>query len=70
MGPKDLATPAHLISSPRPTPRKKKRPRMNKKGPNCWETSQTKVTEGESGTPSKTVLPRVPNKRTNTVGQL
>ena len=33
MGPKDLGTPAHLISSPRPRPRRKKRPRMNKEGP-------------------------------------
>ena len=39
VGPKGLATPAYLISSPRPTPRKKKRPRTNKEGPNCWETS-------------------------------
>ena len=29
MGPKDLGTPAHLISSPRPTPRSKKCPRTN-----------------------------------------
>ena len=39
VGPKGLATPAHLISSPRPTSRKKKRLRTNKEGPNCWETS-------------------------------
>ena len=30
----------------------------------------TKVTEGESGTPSKTALPSILNKRTNVVGQL
>ena len=30
VGPKDLATPAHLISNPRPTPRRKKCPRTNK----------------------------------------
>ena len=29
MGPKDLGTPAHFISSPRPMPRRKKCPRMN-----------------------------------------
>ena len=29
VGPKDLGTPAHLISSPRPTSRRKKCPRMN-----------------------------------------
>ena len=38
VGPKDLSTPAHLISSPRPTPRRKKCPRMNKEGPSCQET--------------------------------
>ena len=37
MGPRDLATPAHFISSPRPTPRKKKCPRTNEEGPNCQE---------------------------------
>ena len=31
VGSKELATPAHLISSPWPMPRKKKCPRMNKK---------------------------------------
>ena len=36
--PKGLATPAHLILSSKPTPRKKKRLRTNKEGPNCWET--------------------------------
>ena len=33
-------------------------------------SSATKVTEGESSTPSKTTFPVVPNKKTNTVGQL
>ena len=33
MGLKDLGTPAHLISSPRPRPRREKRPRMNEEGP-------------------------------------
>ena len=33
MGPKDLRTPAHLISSPRPTPRRKKFPRTNEGNP-------------------------------------
>ena len=36
--PKNLATLAHFISSPRPTPRRKKCPRMNEKSPNCQET--------------------------------
>ena len=38
MGLKDLATPAHFISGPRPTPRRKKCPRTNKEGPNCQDT--------------------------------
>ena len=33
VGPKDLGTPAHLISSPRPRLRREKCPRMNKEGP-------------------------------------
>ena len=37
VGPKDLATPAHFISGPRPTPRRKKCPRTNKEGLNCQE---------------------------------
>ena len=39
VGPKDLASPAHFISNPRPTPRKKKRLRMSKEGPSCWKAS-------------------------------
>ena len=38
MGPKDLATPAHFISSPRPTPRRKKCLRTNREVPNYQET--------------------------------
>ena len=38
MEPKNLATLAHFISSPRPTLRKKKCSRTNEEGPNCWET--------------------------------
>ena len=37
-------------------------------GPSC--PRPTKVTEEESSTPSKTTIPVVPNKRTNTVRQL
>ena len=33
VGPKDMGTPAHLISSPRPTPRRKKCPRTNEGNP-------------------------------------
>ena len=36
--PKNLATPAHFISSPRPMLRMKKCPGTNEEGPNCQET--------------------------------
>ena len=39
VGPKNLATPAHFILSPRPTPRKKKCLRTNKESPNCQAAS-------------------------------
>ena len=38
MGPKDLATPAHFISSPESMLRRKKCLRTNKEVPNCQET--------------------------------
>ena len=38
VGPKNLATPAHFISSPRPMPRRKKCLRTNEEGPNCQKT--------------------------------
>ena len=38
VGPKNLETPTHFISSTRPTPRRKKCPRTNEEGPNCQET--------------------------------
>ena len=34
---KNLATSAHFILSPRPTPRKKKYPRTKEESPNCQE---------------------------------
>ena len=37
VGAKDLGTPAHFISSPRPIPRRKKCPRMNKGNPDCQD---------------------------------
>ena len=37
--PKNLATPAHFISSLRPTSRRKNCPRTNEEGLNCQETS-------------------------------
>ena len=39
VGPKNLVTPAHFISSPRPMPRRKKHPRMNYESPSCQKTS-------------------------------
>ena len=39
VGSKDSATPTHFILSPRPMPRRKKRPRTNKESPSCQETS-------------------------------
>ena len=39
MGSKNSTTPTHFIQSSRPTPRRKKCPRMNKESPNCQETS-------------------------------
>ena len=39
VGPKNLATPAHFISSPKPTLRRKKQPRTYKGSPSCQETS-------------------------------
>ena len=38
MGPKNSAASAHFIQGPRPTSRRKKRPRMNKESPSCQET--------------------------------
>ena len=37
VGPKDIRTPAHFISSPRPMPRRKKWPRTNKGNPDCQD---------------------------------
>ena len=37
MGPKDLGTPVHFISSPWPMPRRKKYPRTNKRNPDCQD---------------------------------
>ena len=48
--------------------RKTQAARRHHRGPSCLQP--TKVTEGKSSTPSKTALSVIPNKRTNTVGQL
>ena len=39
VGSKNSATSAHFIQSPRPTPRRKKHPRINKESPCCQEAS-------------------------------
>ena len=41
--PNILETPAHFISSARPTSRRKKCLRTNKEGPNCQETLPTTI---------------------------
>ena len=76
VGPKNLATPAHFISSPRPTPRKKKCPRTNEEGPNCQETllrtscsQQPEITEGESDTPPRAVSQSVLRESTSAMRQ-
>ena len=72
VGPKNLATPAHFTSSSRPTPRRKKCPRMNEESPNCQETLprtilswQTEIAEGKCGTPPKAASQNVPRKSTS-----
>ena len=37
VGPKDLGTPTHFISSSRPMPKRKKCPRTNKGNPDCQD---------------------------------
>ena len=66
MGPKNLATPAHFISGPRPTPRRKICPRTNKEGPNCQGTLPR---TGESGMPPKAVSQSVLRERTSAMRQ-
>ena len=39
VGSKNSAAPTHFIQGPRPMPRRKKCPRMNKESPSCQETS-------------------------------
>ena len=75
MGAKNLTTLAHFILSPRPTPRMKEWPRMNKESPNSLETlprtilfSAFQIQERKNGTPSKAASQSAPRKRTSTVG--
>ena len=39
VGSKNSAAPTHFIQGPRPMPKRKKHPRMNKKAPSCQEIS-------------------------------
>ena len=43
VGSKNLATPTHFIQDPRPMPRRKKHPRMNKESPSRQETSSRTI---------------------------
>ena len=75
VGPKDLGTPTHFISSPRPMPRRKKCPRTNKGNPDCQDilprttlSSQTKITEGESVTSLEAVPSSIPKEVPSPMG--
>ena len=76
VGSKNSTTLAHFIQSPRPMPRRKKCPRMNKESPNCQETSPRTILSSanrdhkEERHALKDGLPGHPKKkRTSTVGQ-
>ena len=77
MGSKNSAASAHFIQSPRPMPRRKKYPKMNKESPNSQETSPRTILSSanrdhkkEGRHAFKDSLSRHPKKkRTNTVGQ-
>ena len=50
MGPKDLASPTHFISNPRPTPRKSNPQRMNNEGPRLlWGFAKDHPVLGKPG---------------------
>ena len=63
VGPNDLGTPAHFISSPRPMPRRKKCPRTNEGNPNCQDIllrttlSSADQSHGREGTASPEAVP-------------
>ena len=67
VGSKDLATPAHFIPSPRPTPRRKKCPRMNKEGPSCQEMSPRTIlssaNQGHGGRKRHALKGSLPGRR-------
>ena len=77
VGLKNLTTSAHLILSPRPMPRRKEWPRMNKKVQVAQKHRRgqsgprpTQILVGKNGPPSTATSQSVSRKRTSTVGQL
>ena len=74
MGPKNFATSAHFILSPRPTPRREKWPRTNKESPNSLETLPRTILLSASQisrkniTPAKAASQSAPRRRTSIVG--
>ena len=76
VGSKNLVTPTHFILNPRPTPRRKKCPRMNEESPNCLEISLRTIlflanrdNRREERHAIERSLPEHPKKKTSTVGQ-
>ena len=70
VGSKNSASLAHFIQSPRPTPRRKKHPRINKESPSCQETllrtilsSANRNREKEERHALKDNLPRRPKQK-------
>ena len=70
MGSKNSTAPTHFIQGPRPMPRRKKHPRMNKESPNCQKTSLRTILSSanrdhkkEERHAFKDSLPRHPKKK-------
>ena len=70
VGSKNSTAPAYFIQGPRPMPRRKKHPRMNKESPSCQETSSgqscprpTEIVRKKSSMPLKTASLGVPSKK-------
>ena len=62
VGPKDMGTPAHLISSPRPTPRRKKCLMTNEGNPDrqiVGHPRQAKITGEKSATSPEAIPSRI-----------
>ena len=53
VGPKNSAVPAHFIQSPRPTPRRKKYPRINKERPSYQEALSRTILSSANGNREK-----------------